>query len=293
MHVYCVYGLTIHSSFSLPELKKGDGLPDVHIRHENITELSGMPQWTGCNFSANSDEAYIFWEEVGEFIIRQGQTIGISPAPEVSDSVLQLFSLGPVMAVLLHQRGKLVLHATGVVVDGQAIVFLGKSGQGKSTLTAMFCQRGYSALADDLVPVDLEGAIVSVYPGFPMLRLGRDAAKALDIPLSHMPHPKLQKQYYDVTRGFEVCARPLSRIYVLSESDQPCLENLNHSDAFTQLVNHSYVTRLIKGASAKHHFFQCTDLVQKVPIRCLGRPWPMTDMEPLISLVEHDVRHGT
>src|SRR2546426_9378375 len=37
-------------------------------------------------------------------------------------------SLGPVLAVLLHQRGRLVLHASGVALDGCAVAFLGGSG---------------------------------------------------------------------------------------------------------------------------------------------------------------------
>src|SRR3989454_2089338 len=54
------------------------------------------------------------------FRSREGREIVVEPAPGVDAGTLRLFLLGPVRAVLLHQRGFLVLHASAVVLDGGA-----------------------------------------------------------------------------------------------------------------------------------------------------------------------------
>ena len=55
----------------------------------------------------------------------------------------------------LHDRTGLVLHASAVESDGQAVLFLGRSGAGKSTAAALAAQAGASLLADDVIFVEL------------------------------------------------------------------------------------------------------------------------------------------
>ena len=43
------------------------------------------------------------------------------------------------------------LHATVVVVSGEAVAFLGESGYGKSSLAASFLDSGHQLLTDDLL----------------------------------------------------------------------------------------------------------------------------------------------
>lgn len=52
-------------------------------------------------------------------------------------------------ALLAFQRGGLLLHSAGLVVGGQAYLFTGVSGSGKSTVTALSPHA--TALSDDLV----------------------------------------------------------------------------------------------------------------------------------------------
>ena len=46
------------------------------------------------------------------------------------------------------------LHATAVVVDGEAVAFLGDCGYGKSTLGAAFLARGFPLLTDDVLALE-------------------------------------------------------------------------------------------------------------------------------------------
>lgn len=61
---------------------------------------------------------------------------------------------------LLAQQGQQVLHAGAVVVDGQAILILGDTGTGKSTLVFSALQLGWLALSDDMVAVHRDDGLV-------------------------------------------------------------------------------------------------------------------------------------
>ncbi|TNC71487.1 hypothetical protein [Rubellimicrobium roseum] len=87
--------------------------------------------------------------------------------------------LDQVLPRVLAHEGHLVLHSGGVAFENRAILILGDSGFGKSTLTARFAQSGGVLLSDDAMLVDrFDGAFV-VRPVYPGLRLMPDSLAAL------------------------------------------------------------------------------------------------------------------
>lgn len=78
-----------------------------------------------------------------EFIVNQSATKvwGRWKEPLVLEDAA-LYLLGPVIGFMLRLRGITCLHASGVVVDGQAFALTGPSGAGKSTLAASFAAAG-------------------------------------------------------------------------------------------------------------------------------------------------------
>jgi hypothetical protein len=80
---------------------------------------------------------------------------------------------------LLRLDGDVVLHASAVVVDGQALAFLGPSGIGKSSLAGGFVAAGTDLLADDFVPLREQDGRYLTTVAYPGLRLWPDAAEHL------------------------------------------------------------------------------------------------------------------
>ena len=72
---------------------------------------------------------------MGDIWIRFGREIIIDAKEDSEPALLRLCILGPGFAVLLHQRNYLILHASAVSVEGEAVIFLGNSGDGKSTMS--------------------------------------------------------------------------------------------------------------------------------------------------------------
>lgn len=57
-----------------------------------------------------------------------------------------------------------VFHASAVSNGEKAVLFLGDSGNGKSTSLALLQANGFTCLADDFVPVDAEKRAVYSFP---------------------------------------------------------------------------------------------------------------------------------
>ncbi len=80
---------------------------------------------------------------------------------------------------ILSHEGQFVVHAGGVGIDAGALIFLGLSGRGKSTLATSFQRAGSDLLGDDAMIVSLLDAGPLVRAVCPSLRLFPDSIEAL------------------------------------------------------------------------------------------------------------------
>lgn len=72
-------------------------------------------------------------------------------------AVIPIIVPGTITAFLLTMGGRCVLHGSAVDRGGRAVAFVGVSGQGKSTMAAIFCGAGASLVSDDLLPLEFGG----------------------------------------------------------------------------------------------------------------------------------------
>jgi hypothetical protein len=89
---------------------------------------------------------------------------------------LVLAQVLPLAAVL---RGKDVLHASAVAVNGRAVAFLGRSGAGKTTLAGRIVAHGPSLVTDDVLAIDLSGQDVVVHRGAGVARIDARELRAM------------------------------------------------------------------------------------------------------------------
>lgn len=104
----------------------------------------------------------------GDRILCAGRDPGVAPA------LVEEALLGPPITLALAFQGVWCLHASAVLRQGRATLFLGASGQGKSTLAAHCAlnpQAGYRRIGDDILPCALLGGTLCARPGFPQLKL--------------------------------------------------------------------------------------------------------------------------
>ena len=70
------------------------------------------------------------------------------------------------MGILLHQRGRMVLHASAVNINDGAVAFMGHNGAGKSTTTFSFMASGYPLVADDILSLEFREGVPYGVSGF-------------------------------------------------------------------------------------------------------------------------------
>jgi hypothetical protein len=296
MFSYQGYGLGIRSTLPLPELVAGEADPQVRVRLGKVDYSIAEAIAANRRFCSAPGEACLFYEDVGAFLVREGREIIIEPLPGVEERVLRLHLLGSVMALLLHQRGLLVLHASAVAIRGEAVAFLGEPRRGKSTTAAAMHLRGYGIVADDAVAVDFgDTGSPIVFPGFPQLKLWPEAITWMgDIPETlPLVHPRFEKRARHITGSFSQIALPLRRLYVLDEGTQQEVEQIRPQEAFVELVRHSHAARLAHlleaTGTASLHFRQCVRLVDRVLVYRLKRKLSLAALPDLVKLVEADL----
>jgi hypothetical protein len=292
---YFAYGLGIRSELALPGLITDEANPDVFVRFGKLDTLLAPADDDGYSFRAFAGSVCFGWERVGRFRIREGQEITIAPVPGIEEGVLRALLLGPALAVLLQQRGILILHGSANALRGAVVAFLGQKGAGKSTTAATLHARGYAVVADDVVAIRTDAGVPLVFPAYPQLNLWPDAVASLGHDLATSPrlHSRVEKRAMRAMSGFPRDPLPLQALYVLGKGTRNEVEILRPQEAFVELLRHSYGTRLYRGSAAPQHFRQLAGLVKAVPVRRLKVRQTLTELSSLSRLVEEDAAQNS
>lgn len=185
------FDFTIASSFPLPELESARTCePFLSVAIARSVRLRDrfrpVMAWTSddgvvqAKLLAHGSSLVLEFPGVGEFEIASGAaTVRCIASGDAVSEELRHLLLTSVLPMVTAQRGRLVLHASCVTVDGIAALFVGRSGAGKSTLAAGFVRKGHRFVSDDCVLfVPGEQGPTCVAP-FAELRLWSDSASAL------------------------------------------------------------------------------------------------------------------
>jgi hypothetical protein len=311
MFYYTAYGLGIASSIELPELEPSTICCDVAVHHGTLDHLHSKSKRdksapiyndqcqadTEAHYVwATAEEAVLHWDQVGTFYVRGGREIIIDPASDANAQQVRLYLLGPALAVLLHQRGFLVLHASAISINGEAVAFAGNSGWGKSTMARAMHARGHEFVADDVVPVYFDGENRPfIFSGIPQFKLWPEAAAFLGDSPASLPRllPEFEKRARRVTTGTDVLKPlPLRALYMLGGGDKLQISHILPREAFQQIIAHTYTTKILTLTNGSaHHFFQCALLAREHSlVYRLDRRHDLQELPDVAELIEKHVR---
>lgn len=292
MFMYSAYGLGIASFLELRELPSGGLRQDVLVHPATPDGVRG-DEHDGRQSNGSSLETRVRWTGVGTFLVRNGNEIVVDVAPSVQQPLTRTFLLGPVLAILLRQRGLLVLHASAIAVGRQACIFLGGQGWGKSTTAAALCQHGARLLSDDVTAIDTGTSYPMVIPGYPQVKLWPDSARALGLDPAALPrlNDLTEKRIFRMLSSFCHEPLPLARAYVLAEGFSLQVTDLDPQEALVELIRHSSRVRELHPHSAPTHLQQCAALVNAVPVSRLTVPRSFKALSDVISTLTEGALH--
>ena len=172
---YRAFGLSIESDLDLPALPVTQAEPDVTICAGAVpSDTIGGMQFR--NWEAKPGEFRIFFPEAGRVAVNGGREIVYDRKAGADDSQIVSVLLGTGLAAAMMQRGQLPLHSCAVATPRGALLVIGKSGAGKSTMLSGLLEHGYPMMADDITGLDIsEDSGPMAIPGFPAMRLWRDS----------------------------------------------------------------------------------------------------------------------
>jgi hypothetical protein len=142
--------------------------------------LCGSTREVACSITLRGYELSV--AGVGEFFVAlRGQQISRTSGDlDPSDPAVAETVLGPALILALALHGTFCLHASAVLSPAGALLFLGPSGTGKSTLGSYLggASGGFTPLTDDITPVVMSSAGPEVWPHFPQFKLPADRQPA-------------------------------------------------------------------------------------------------------------------
>jgi hypothetical protein len=277
-HCYQAYGLGVASDLPCPELPPGDRASDVRIRTGTVEGTLDDCAVRGAYYQLAPRRVLLSIRGVARYLITCGTEIVVDPEPGADGEVIRLFLLGGALGALLQQRGLLVLHGSCVAGADGAVVFLGPSGRGKSTLATALYRRGYVVLADDVTALTLASdGTPLVLPGPGYVRLLPDAGRLLGL---RVPAPVATATRDDKSL-VRLCARagrdpiPLSRVCVLADAEGCEIEPgaVEGVDRFRTLLANLYRPELLHGAlGGRSRYEHCVAVARSTPFDRVA--WP-------------------
>lgn len=280
MYSYSVFGLSISSDLYLPEFLLSESTPDIYLKFGNLippeTTLEGPVRVIG----PMGDGILLHWSEIGSFLVERGETVTISPVPGADEALIRLMITGPVLGVLLHQRGFRVFHAAVVhaPLDDGAVAFFARKGGGKSTMLGAMCSLGYRLMSDDILALSVNGNRFIAASGFPHTKLWKESSAALGqdfFPLTDSV-PGFEKQGRVVDDCFYPDPAPLRAVFILEYGDEMGIEHLSGKEALMAVLPHWYGAlfdgQLLELFGRREHFLQSSELIRRLPVYRLLRP---------------------
>lgn len=146
-----------------------DGPADVELRLGAVADHScDVPVGV---FVGETGTITVVAQGVGRFFVEGGRWVTADLDSRASDGAIETMVLGPVLAALSYQRGRLPFHTNAVIINGRIVALSGNSGAGKSTLAAVLMQRGHTLVSDDVLPTLRREGITWGLPSNQNLRL--------------------------------------------------------------------------------------------------------------------------
>ena len=309
---YQLYGVQVRSSIPLAcPVDTTPGLSDVslheappayfaHIVRQHQEESVTKDWFHRMALPDGSD--YLRWTGLFEFLVSpDGKRIAYHALEHASQETFQTYLVSQALSFALLKQGIEPLHATVVVIHGQAVAFLGHPGYGKSSLGAACLQAGHAILTDDLLVTshaNQQQATVMAHPGPPRLKLfPKVAVKVLggNRPGTKM-NPGTRKLILQLADG-EYCATavPLKVMYALHPPTgrhsltRVISRTLSKRQACLKLIANTYNTIIADPARLARQFAWAARLANAVPVKSLSYPRRLAHIHAVVAAIHKDL----
>jgi hypothetical protein len=227
---------------------------------------------------AQDDIRYrLCFPEMAEFWIDAAvrQVVAQAQAGVTSETLAHLF-VDQVMPRFLSTLGHTALHTSGAIMDDQAILFLGHSGWGKSTLAAEFHFNGYAGISDDVIFIEHVGKTFLAVQSYPGFRLWPDIASRYESSVAHLAPVAHYYAKQRIVTNTQTQSMPIQCAFLIASPDQADdhiqIEPLDPMKAFWILTEQSFRLMPHDTTQIQREFALFSDLAASIPFFSLSYP---------------------
>lgn len=292
--VYVYGGITLISEIDLPELPAAQHQElNAHPVHIRLGEVPGhVPEAVEIDPDcfATRTEYWLRIRGIGSYLVTRGEEILVSPEPGALVVDVRAYLLGTLFVALCQQRELLPLHASAVSSHGGVAAFIGRSGEGKSSLAACLAERGFRVLADDVCLVDTaaEGPAM-VVPTAPWLKLWRNSLLDLGKQVDGLERVFSEDDKYRLPLVQSPRAEPIANLFFLESTDEPApsIEKLSVVESIPRLIDLTHQAYVLQATGQlAESFLRCSRVASQSRAYRLIRPWGLAHLQATIDEVE-------
>lgn len=294
MHSYKAHGLNIKSEIKFPELMASNQNSNILIKYGNVNYSSKKVLSQGVfrvasHYILTENSVYLKWNDIDICQISEGNKIIVNPKTDIEETFLRALILGPAIGILLHQRGRLVLHASAVKINDGAVAYMGHNGAGKSTTTFSFMNSGYPLVADDILSLEFRKGIPHVFPGLPRIKLWPESLEIMNNEVKCFPiHSESQKRSCRVKNFFNRTL-PLKHIYIIENNEKTVLEPLSKQESLIELIRNSYCANIFQNSDQASNLGDYAKIVKNVSVKQLNIERDLDKVPEMVRIIEKDV----
>ncbi len=300
MFQYKAYSLNINSEIEFPEFMPSEKQEfDVEIvLGKTPDQLVGENVVTKVRYQATKNEVLYLLKGAGKIYISKGTSIIVEPIENPDWEHLKNHVRSRAIAAILHQRKWAILHGSAIYKNGKAIIFIGRSGAGKSTFLGAFIKKGYDFISDDLclIKKTKEGQIL-LFPAYPQVRLWENSIQLIEtnehLEKGPAVRSELDKYFMKPKTSFIKNPTPINNVYVLNATQNKVhsIQNLPPLEKLSQLLKFSFAKGHLEGLGGHIEQFELySQLLKDTSIKTIDRPLGMKreSFWKMIEEVEHD-----
>ena len=303
-HFYSLYGKVLQSDQPLNLSDSAQRCADLSVGHSSESLNPGLPLQIssgGTRWVLLEDQSlFLQWPGIFEFKISgDGHLIVARHLREPDAAEFETLLLGPVISFALLKLGVEQIHATAVVIDGEAVAFVGESAFGKSTLAASFVRAGFRLLTDDLLVITPAEGRLWAHPGPKRIKLFPETAREVfGVQTSGLPQTLLTPKFLIPLHSdqFQCCAAALKRIYVLNSpesksSSMILIRRTSQKNACLYMLRNTYNTVLVDASRILPPLTLAASVASHVPTKTLSYARQYASLARVRDAILADLAH--
>jgi len=295
--VYHQGGMTLVSEIShpeMPQVEQRSPQPNlVNIRLGSVPNHLPDSVEVDPDCFATPSQYFLRISGIARYLVTHGAEIVVEPEPAALALDVRAYLLGSIFAVLCQQRGLLPLHASAVSHRGGVVAFIGRSGQGKSSLAAHLAQRGLPVVSDDICLIDpTRGNQAIVIPTAPWLKLWRNSLENLGRHTEGLERVFSEDDKYRLPLADAHAPEPIHTLMFLegdATSSAPALqiEAVSPVETVPLLMNLIHQAYLLEATGQlQESFLRCSRVSSQARAYRLIRPWGLSHLESTVDAVQ-------